>query len=438
MPRAVHVKAGTVLFRTGEPGDVAYFIDSGLLQIQTHPGPDAVILAQHGKGQLIGEMAIIDGGPRSATVIAAEDSVLYPVSRDQIASRLKTVDPVIRACLETVLVRFRATMRTLSELQAKQAATPHDSRSDAPSAAALRQAVESLKLETEIRSGIERGEFVVHYQPIIALDTGDLHGFEALMRWEHPRLGRLGPQHFIPVAESAGLMPELTAWLVDAAIEGLLTIDLGLAVPHTSARAPRLSINVSAIDLAEDRLVTHLRARLRAHEVPPARLTVEVTETALMTNTEQAVAQLQILRDLGCGVAIDDFGTGYANLSYVRTLPASSLKLDRSFTAAMTEDALTRRLVDSVLTLGRDLNMAVVAEGLELSEDMVLLRQMGCPYGQGFGIARPADQVHMAAWARRWQKGERPAPFKDAAGLAGPMERTNRAQISTLKEDQLS
>jgi len=428
MTLAIHIKSGTVVFRAGEPGDVAYFVESGRLQIQTHHRPDALILGHRGVGQLVGEMALIDGGARSAAVIAVEDCVLQPISQDQISTRMKAADPVVRACLETILTRFRATLQTLSDLKPDQSA-PYGPGPDADvPAEALRLAADSLKLETEIRDGLARNEFLVHYQPIIALATGDLHGFEALIRWNHPRLGRLGPQHFIPVAESADLMPLVTHWMMDAALAGLVAIDHGLGLPHDADRAPRLSVNISTADLAEGhRLVPHLSDCLTRHGIPPRRVTVEVTETALMTNSAQAIAQLKLLRDLGCGVAIDDFGTGYANLSYVQTLPATSLKLDRSFTAAMAEDALTRKLVRSVLTLAEDLGLSVVAEGLELPDDMALLHRLGCPYGQGFGIARPTDQIGVTDWALRWQLGDRTAPF--AASVRARTEYTEQDSL---------
>ncbi len=401
MPRAVHLKAGTVLFRVGEAGDVAYFIEKGRVRIYSSDGPDAVVLGEHGRGQLVGEMAIIDGGARSATVVALEDCTLYGVSRDQITKRLETVDPVIRACLETILVRFRAAMSTVRELRAEREATVFTSAPCAIGGKLLDSAAKSLELENDILSGLEDGQFDVHFQPVVRLNDRQLHGFEALIRWDHPTLGRISPARFIPVAEASGLMPQITTWMVEAALDGLRTIDLALSLDPGSRKAPRLNVNLSAHDLAQpEQLMRHLREATRSRAIPPWRVTLEITETALMANEQEAADCLHALKALGFGVAIDDFGTGYANLSYVRVLPATVLKLDRSFINAVSEDAITQRLVKSVLSLGQDLDMKVVAEGLERPEDIQTLQDMGCLLGQGYAFAKPMDTLAAAKWAR--------------------------------------
>ncbi len=239
-----------------------------------------------------------------------------------------------------------------------------------------------LILLGEARTALERGEFVLHYQPKVDLERRRITGVEALVRWNHPERGLLGPHEFIPQIEPTALVGPFTLHVVEQALVQMLAwrrrgIDL------------EMSVNLSARNLLDPELPEQIAALLRRHGIPPQRLTVEVTESAALVDPERAVASLQALRAAGVGVSIDDFGTGNASIEYLATLPASELKIDRSFITDMLEDSRAEAIVRSTIDLARNLGLTVVAEGIETDAVMEHLAALGAQTGQGYVISRP-------------------------------------------------
>jgi len=247
------------------------------------------------------------------------------------------------------------------------------------------RAVDSLSIEQELQAGLERGELRLFYQPLVSLDTGDMVGAEALIRWEHPERGLLSPDKFLPVAEESGLIVQVGAWAVGEACRRLRDWDRRNGGPSTFG----LAVNLSARELTHPDVVPTVLNAVRRAALDPSRLTIEVTESTAMADRDTGFRALRELSDAGIRVAIDDFGTGYASLDHLREMPADILKIDRSFVAGMAANSPDSALVAAAIAMGRALEMEVIAEGIETSEQVADLRELGCPLGQGYLFARP-------------------------------------------------
>ncbi|MEA2630608.1 MAG: hypothetical protein QOE66_827 [Chloroflexota bacterium] len=247
--------------------------------------------------------------------------------------------------------------------------------------------VERLRLETDLRRAIDRGEFAVHYQPIVALRTGRIDGFEALVRWEHPERGMIAPSVFIPVAEETGLILPLGLWVLRAACRQLRTWQEG--APGLSSLM--ISVNLSSKQLMQPDLVEQVDQVLRETGLAPEHLKLEITESVIMEHPPSANEVLGRLKGRGIQLSLDDFGTGYSSLSYLHRFPIDTLKVDRSFVNRIDAEDGDPVIVQTIVTLAHNLGMQVIAEGVETEEQVNRLKAMGCQYGQGYFFSRPVD-----------------------------------------------
>ncbi|WP_294370783.1 EAL domain-containing protein [Pseudacidovorax sp.] len=253
---------------------------------------------------------------------------------------------------------------------------------------------EQLSLQAELRQALERGELVLHYQPKIDSRRRELSGVEALVRWNHPVRGTLGPGIFIPVAERFGLIGQLGQWVIEEACRQMKEwARAGLPM--------RVAINLSAQQLHEADLVERIDAALRRNGVAASQLLCEITETVTMEDVNTTQEVFGRLARIGVFIAIDDFGTGYSSLSYLRRLPARQLKIDRSFISDLETSADARAVVDAVVRLAQALGLRVVAEGVETAGQRDILVGMGCDELQGFFFARPMPADQLVQWSRR-------------------------------------
>jgi len=253
--------------------------------------------------------------------------------------------------------------------------------------------VHGVRLRTELRRAVEVAEFEVHYQPIVRLDGAGLSGFEALLRWRHPERGLLEPEDFLPVLEQTGLITTVGRWVRETALA-----QLAEWVDRTGDGTLAMSVNLSARELHDDELVTHLQAVLRRTGVDPACVTLELTESTLLDDAEATVARLGQLKDLGVRLAVDDFGTGFSSLSYLQRFPVDALKIDKSFVDDLSGGARSLGVVRAVVDLGRSLDLDTVAEGIEGAEQATLLEAAGCEAGQGFLFSRPMSASDIELW----------------------------------------
>ncbi|BDI05948.1 putative bifunctional diguanylate cyclase/phosphodiesterase [Sphaerotilus microaerophilus] len=246
---------------------------------------------------------------------------------------------------------------------------------------------ERLERESELRHGIEQGQLRLHFQPKVDATTRRVVGVEALVRWQHPRLGLVMPGDFIALAEETGLIQPLTDWVLEAACEALAHWPPEVAV----------SVNIAAPSFAGADLGERLDALVARHGLQPGRLVLEVTESMLMSDTTAGIARLHELREHGYLLSLDDFGTGYSSLSHVKRFPLHELKIDRAFVRDLYSDGKDRALVASIITLARLLDLQVVAEGVETEQQAAILCELGCTVHQGYLYARPLPEPALLA-----------------------------------------
>lgn len=259
---------------------------------------------------------------------------------------------------------------------------------------ALAQSVEErLRLESGLRRALANQELELYYQPQVHLATHRITGAEALLRWKSEELGRVSPLRFIPIAEELGLIGEIGLWVLNEACEQLATWD--------AARLPlpKLAVNLSTLQLEQSDLVADIQRLLGRTGLDPARLELEVTESLIMRQADRAIASLNALRRLGVRLAVDDFGTGYSSLAYLRRLPFHQLKIDKSFVEELTRDAHSQAIVRTVIALGSSLDLEVIAEGIENSEQADWLLEAGCELGQGYLFDKALSGEELA---KRW------------------------------------
>jgi PAS domain S-box-containing protein len=249
--------------------------------------------------------------------------------------------------------------------------------------------VNRLNLETDLRRALERNEFRVYYQPIIALRAGNISGFEALLRWQRPEKGLVSPAEFIGVAEEMGLIVSIGKWVLRTACEQAR--EWHLRYPQEVALT--MSVNISARQFMQDDLLTQVEEILRETQVEPTAIKLEITESVTMGDAERTIKVVNEIKKLGLGFSIDDFGTGYSSLSYLRRFPMDTLKIDRSFVSNLKSNPENREIIRAIIGLARDLGMHVVAEGTETEEEISYLKTLDCEFAQGYFFSKPVDST---------------------------------------------
>ncbi|NNC76423.1 MAG: EAL domain-containing protein, partial [Woeseiaceae bacterium] len=243
--------------------------------------------------------------------------------------------------------------------------------------------VDKLMTKSKLKRSFERDELLVHYQPKYNLETGEVFGAEALVRWELPERGLVLPSDFIPIAEESGLIIEIGEWVLDKVCEDFRLWQRTVPSPG------RVSVNLSLKQLRQLNFINRIGSILRGHEVSPTSLELEITETTLMENPDRTIKLLDQLYGLGLHLAIDDFGTGYSSLSALQQFPISTLKIDKSFVRNIVTNPDDATIVDTIIQMGRNLNMDVVAEGVEEESQLLFLQKLGCTYVQGLLFGDP-------------------------------------------------
>jgi diguanylate cyclase (GGDEF)-like protein len=257
------------------------------------------------------------------------------------------------------------------------------------------RSVAKLQLNTDLRRAIERGEFVLHYQPKVDLRDGRIHGVEALLRWNHPQRGMVLPQEFIPALEDSGLILPVGEWVLAESAR-----QLGAWRRAGYAPVP-VAVNLSAKQFRRRDLDALIRGVLSLTQVPAGMIELEITESCLMDEPEDAVRLLAGLREAGLKISVDDFGTGYSSLSYLTRLPLTALKIDRGFVRDVATRTESASIVRAVIDMAHNLGFTVIAEGVETEQQVAFLRRHGCDLGQGFLFDAPMSAAELAERLRR-------------------------------------
>ncbi|NET09262.1 MAG: EAL domain-containing protein [Symploca sp. SIO2B6] len=259
------------------------------------------------------------------------------------------------------------------------------------------RAISRLQLESELRQGIKRQEFCLNYQPIISLETGQITGFEALVRWQHPTQGFVSPGKFIPVAEETGLIIPMGRWILAEACRQMKAWHQQF--PQYSKLI--IGVNLSSRQFTHPNLIEEIEQILDETQFDYHSLKLEITESMAMSDVESAIDMLLRLKKMNLTLSIDDFGTGYSSLSYLHRFPTDILKVDRSFVSRMENGEEDAEIVKTIITLGHNLGMAVVAEGVETASQLSMLRELQCEYGQGYFFAKPMSAKDAAELLER-------------------------------------
>jgi EAL domain-containing protein (putative c-di-GMP-specific phosphodiesterase class I) len=255
--------------------------------------------------------------------------------------------------------------------------------------------IERLSLDSGLREALRQEHFVLHYQPIVDIHDGRLLAAEALIRWRHPQRGMLGPNRFIPAAESSGLIVEIGEWVLNEACRQMKV--------WRAAGLPAfvLSVNLSPVQFRRGNLEVMVAAALQRYGVPAQCLELELTESLLLQDSARFIDSLAGLKALGVRLSIDDFGTGYSNLSYLQRFHVDKLKIDQSFVRKLQDSAQDRAIVTAIIQMAKSLQLLTTAEGIEDEGTRQLLAQLGCDQGQGYWFARPLVAAEFAAYAQR-------------------------------------
>ena len=375
-PYRADIPAGSTIFAENDPPTTAFLIERGEVEVSTVQRGERTILGRLGPGMLLGEMAVIDNSPRTATACAITDCTLTPIDRRQFAERLSAADPVVRALLMSQLSRYRSALATLTGDE--PAANALDEVAPREAGAAL----DKIRLESELRAALERGELDVRLQPIEEIVSGHIAGYEALMRWHHPERGWVSPAEFIRLAEETSLILPVGDYMLARACDALVEFRKRGVKP-----LPFIALNVSGRQLDDAGLVDRMLAELGKRNLPPDRLKIEITES-LVLDYARVAELLARCHAAGMHVALDDFGTGYSNLGPLLTLDFDQIKLDQGFVRALDRPRGVA-IVGVIVAMTRALGCNLVAEGVEKKEQREVLHQLGCRYAQGWLVGKP-------------------------------------------------
>ena len=412
------------IFSEGDPGDCAYIIESGMVEVSLDKDGRKLVMATLTKGDILGEMAIIDRQPRSASARAIMPTEVTEIPLDYVSQKIEQSDPTVRMFLRLVMARYRDLNARLGQVFESLSLGQNESQGDefASSTMELKnvmsQFVEMQKridtavtkpaqsdggklfgeetlsmtklLVTEeklLRDAMSKQEFRLYYQPIVELASNRVVGCEALVRWNHPSGELLLPSRFINQVENSGLIVDLGYWIAQqaCAFQGRLCNDLGFDM--------FVSINLSGKQFEDKFLVSSLADIMDQTSAKRDRIKFEITESLLIDNPELASHSLHQLKETGARLAIDDFGTGYSSFSYLHRFPFDTLKIDRVFVSAMARSAKSNQIVKSLVNLSHDLGMEVVAEGIETKQEAELMRAYDSVFGQGFYFSRPVNET---------------------------------------------
>lgn len=376
---------GEIIFNEGDAGECAYLIEDGIVEISTIVDGREQRVNQIGKGELFGEVALIDHQPRTATARATGKVVLITIERKLVNELLEKTDPIVRHLLLVVLERYRG--KRNGTLLPQSAAHRQDLAEATMKRNAIRgEATQKLTMANDITRALAKNEFEMYYQPICLLASGKVAGYEALIRWHHPTQGLVSPLDFLWLAEQTGQIRDVGLWTLERSCRDWPELRATIATGR-----PFVSVNMSPSQLTGDSFVDDVKSIITRYRMPTTELKLELTETVIINKPEVALKLLTRLTELGSTLAIDDFGTGHSSLETLNRYPIGTLKVDQSFVGTMLTSAHSGEIVNSSIRLAHSLGMDVVAEGIETEEIRSKLLELGCNFGQGWLFGKPSE-----------------------------------------------
>ncbi|MEN9722271.1 MAG: hypothetical protein RJB38_257 [Pseudomonadota bacterium] len=371
-----------VILREGELGDRAYLIESGQVLVYLPKDGGEVPLKVLGKGEIFGEMALIDHSVRSASCRTLTAVRLLTVTQEQLLNRVQSADPVVRLLMRALLDRLRDQN---SEIRGRRLTSSTSVHAEA-FAQDQRDALDRINLESKMSRGLENDEFLPYYQPIVDLASQQIVGCEALLRWRSSDGILTSPQVFIEALEQSPLILDVGQVILEKCVADL--VKLRDHLPAGIEDHFFVSVNVSGRQFADAQFLDRLEKARGQVGLESKHIKLEVTER-IMTEGPLAIATLQQCRKLGYKIAIDDFGTGFSSLQYLAAMPLHDLKIDRSFVVQMMSNEKALSIVKTLIHLASLLNLNLIAEGIETSEQLAVLQNLGVQMGQGYLFAKP-------------------------------------------------
>jgi EAL domain-containing protein (putative c-di-GMP-specific phosphodiesterase class I) len=376
----LQIETGDILYEEGDANHWIYVFQSGEVTMFRNSKQGRIDVDRRGPASILGALSIITGEVRFVTAQAVTHCRLFRISGEQVACRYEKLDLILRACLEKSI--------NFSRALGDRKAGDHVPQLLPNTLLNSSEWVARFRLAAELLEAIGSDEFSTHYQPIVCMIDGRIIGAEALMRWTSPALGVVRPDIFIAAAEAAGVMQHLTKVAITQACITLR----GLQDAGTVDADFYLTVNISAQDIGREGFVDYLAHSIDRFELRPACLKLELTETAFIQDTECADINLHRIRDLGCRVSVDDFGTVYSNLAYLKSVPMTAIKIDRSFAGHARTCAMSRAIVKMLVAFGCDLGFNTIAEELETRDDVETLTDLGCNVAHGVHFQRPMTE----------------------------------------------
>lgn len=365
-------KRNEVVFRQGEFGDSAYMIESGQVEIYCEDHSyNEYLLAVLGEGEIFGEMALIDSTTRSASARALTDVDLHEIKKEQVTDRVNDSNPLVQLIIKILMERLRKLGRL--------------SKSSAPPESASKKSTETLqkiKYENEILNAFHLNQFSIYHQSLVDLKTDEIIGSEALIRWKRDEGLPISPAEFIDILENSSMIIPVGYWIFEECFRHYKEIK------QKTTKDFCISINVSGRQFAHQEFIKTVGSLVEKHGVDPKNFKIEIIERVMMEGVE-LIESLQALRQMGFEISLDDFGTGFSSLQYLSQMPINYLKIDRSFVLNMNKDQKTLPVIRSILYLARQLNLKVIAEGLETESEVKVMKDLGVDVGQGYYYSKP-------------------------------------------------
>jgi diguanylate cyclase len=380
--RKRRLKAGERVFAEGDSGDFAYIIEEGEIEISTIINGQCSVLNILGPGSMFGELALVDGRPRSASAYARTDVLLTLVTLEQVALRIQAADPILRMLLLVVMRYFRVeTSRFRSSISEEETSVSTDDL--CPDLInRIAEAVDLIRMESELRAAIHEKQFKLYYQPIVNLENLEIIGFEALIRWQSPSRGFVPPDCFIPLAESTSLIIPIGQWIIE---EGMRALKI---IQKQTGKQLFMSFNIASRQIEHPEFVELLLEQVHKAKINPGQIKLEILERSFFDG-RMVLEWMHSCRNSGFLLSLDDFGTGYSSLQYLNESHLDTLKIDKSFVENLDENINSQSICQAIIELSRVLGITVIAEGIEKPSQADFLRKHGCSLGQGYYFARP-------------------------------------------------
>ena len=388
---------GTVLFHENDERNCAYIIEKGEVEISVTKEGKKVPLVRLGEGEVFGESALIGSGKRTATAVATEDCEVFRIFPSVLRDRIMQVDPLVGLLMSLLVNRYRQWRYVSPEVASEAGPISHASEDlkllekadDFLHDLNLQKemALKELRMAQEIVEALSNNEFGPYIQPIVSLSDMKLMGFEALIRWQHPKKGMISPAEFIPVAERTNIVWQLDMMMLRKVCKIVQEVQKAAG---PIGRKFYVSVNLSGVHFDSEEFSAQIIDAVRDSGVDPAQIVLEITESALMGSPAVAEKMLKSLKAHGLTIALDDFGTGYSSLSYLHRFSIDILKIDRSFVNDIhNHNSKSLDVVRAIVSLSKTFGLSIVAEGIEYEEEIRTLATLGCDTGQGYFFSKP-------------------------------------------------